>query len=152
MCNVVTFVLIASNTHHNQIYYSFRWIELSYQLPLEGFSHSVSCSLQVWLGWSTMFSLLVKLPTLVNNKNFIWSLSKKTLQLYRFYCFMHLWFFLSIKTAAINQERQLKTNYWEKCKFLVNVWFGVNWIMKPEINYFHDRIQGNKILSFYKVK
>ena len=61
MCNVVTFVLIASNTHHNQIYYSFRWIELSYQLPLEGFSHKTEICLLLtpgltWLEYNVQFS------------------------------------------------------------------------------------------------
>ena len=143
MCNVVTFVLIASNTHHNQIYYSFRWIELSYQLPLEGFSHKTEICLLLtpgltWLEYNVQSS--GKTSNTCKQQKFYLISFKKTLQLYRFYCFMHLWFFLSIKTAAINQERQLKTNYWEKCKFLVNVWFGVNWIMKPEINYWHDRV------------
>ena len=61
MCNVVTFVLIASNTHHNQIYYSFRWIELSYQLPLEGFSHKTELCLLLtpgltWLEYNVQSS------------------------------------------------------------------------------------------------
>ena len=34
--------------------------------------------------------------------------------------------FLSIKRGTINREGQLKANYWGKCKFLVNMWFGVN--------------------------
>ena len=144
MCNVVTFVLIASNTHHNQIYYSFRWIELSYQLPLKSFNHKTEeISLLQYIGRSTMFSLLVKLPTLVNNKkmlNFNFSFID--------FIVLCIYDFLSIKTGTINQERQLKTTYWEKCKFLVNVWFGVNWIMKPEINYFCEW-RGNKILLFF---
>ena len=58
-----------------------------------------------------------------------------------------LYDFLSIKRGTINQEGQLKANYWGKCKFLVNMWFGVNWIMKPGINYWHGQM-GNQILLF----
>ena len=93
MCNVVTFVLIASNTHHNQIYYTFRWIELSYQLPKRRVCLCLLLTAgSTWLEYNVQSSGKTS-NTCKQQKFYLISL-KKTLQLYRFYCFMHLWFFI----------------------------------------------------------
>lgn len=94
MCNVVTFVLIASNTHHNQIYYSLRWIQLSYQLPVKSCNHRTEeISLAAVLAWVQYVQSSGKTLNTCKQQKFIWTLTK-TLQFYRFYCFMHFWFFI----------------------------------------------------------